>query len=78
MQRSKEDEVKIGDDIFIAGFRSGQLLEDNTLRFVSGNIISISKKFLTDGWELYFDGPTVRGMSGGPLFNEKSNLDNVH
>ena len=70
----KEDEVKIGDDIFIAGFRSGQLLEDNTLRFVSGNIISVSKKFVTDGWELYFDGPTVRGMSGGPLFNEQSNL----
>ena len=41
-----EDEVKIGDDIFIAGFRSGQLLEDNSLRFVSGNIISISKQFL--------------------------------
>lgn len=60
--------------IFIAGFpfKSG-----NSIKITEGNLVGESY-WGTEGYNLFYDAPTEKGMSGGPILDENGKFIGIH
>lgn len=74
----EDKDLSEGDQIFSLGYRDELMIPEHTIRFIRGNIISIAEENQLEGIELFFDGPLVHGMSGGPIFNEDGKLIGIN
>jgi tetratricopeptide (TPR) repeat protein len=79
--------AKIGDSAqspsgtasFVAGFPGTTAVRSEpSFYFTSGEIAANANKPLKDGYAIAYNNPTLPGMSGGPVLNEKGELIGIH
>jgi tetratricopeptide (TPR) repeat protein len=79
--------AKIGDSAqspsgtgsFVAGFPgTTEVRSEPSFYFTSGEIAANANKPLKDGYAIAYNNPTLPGMSGGPVLNEKAELIGIH
>jgi tetratricopeptide (TPR) repeat protein len=79
--------AKIGDSAqspsgtgsFVAGFPAKtEVRSERSYYFTSGEIAANANKPLKDGYAIAYSNPTLPGMSGGPVLNEKAELIGIH
>lgn len=79
--------AKIGDSAqslsgtasFVAGFpETTEVRSEPSYYFTSGEIAANANKPLKDGYAIAYSNPTLIGMSGGPVLNEKAELIGIH
>ncbi|MEL6136234.1 MAG: DUF2808 domain-containing protein [Cyanobacteria bacterium J06626_23] len=71
-------QVRIGDEIFIAGWpHAGQALP-YLYQFVSGAISGLPPQPLPGGYGLVYDSTTRQGMSGGPVLDDEGKVIGIH
>jgi tetratricopeptide (TPR) repeat protein len=79
--------AKIGDSAqspsgtasFVAGFPGKtEVRSEPSYYFTSGEIAANANKPLKDGYAIAYNNPTLPGMSGGPVLNEKAELIGIH
>ena len=61
----KPDDVKLGEDVLVAGFPYGELFSD-TIKVTKG-IVSANKGMLDDRGQFQTDAAVQSGNSGGPI-----------
>lgn len=62
--------LKEGDKVYAAGFPSEVKKSDSAgWKFTGGRVSLIPEKSLEDGYQLGYDNPIEKGMSGGPVLN---------
>ncbi|WP_261225754.1 serine protease [Ancylothrix sp. D3o] len=62
--------LKVGDELVAAGFPS----EQNNLKIARGKIAVLPEKSLQGGYRLGYDNAIEKGMSGGPVLNNRGEL----
>jgi tetratricopeptide (TPR) repeat protein len=68
-----------GTGSFVAGFPGTTAVRSEpSFYFTSGEIAANANKPLTDGYAIAYNNPTLPGMSGGPVLNEKAELIGIH
>jgi tetratricopeptide (TPR) repeat protein len=68
-----------GSTSFVAGFPGTTAVRSEPLfYFTSGEIVANASRPLKDGYALVYRNPTLPGMSGGPVLNEKGELIGIH
>ena len=64
---------------FVAGFPGTTAVRSEpSFYFTSGEIAANANKPLADGYAIAYSNPTLPGMSGGPVLNEKAELIGIH
>ena len=73
------NKINEGDNIFVAGF-PGEFYQSKprNFRFKKGSVVTFSKIYTKDGYQLQYTNPTVKGMSGGSVLDNWGNLIGVH
>jgi hypothetical protein len=73
------DQSPLGTASFVAGFPGTTIVRSEpTFYFTSGEIAANSNRPLKDGYAIAYNNPTLPGMSGGPVLNEKGELIGIH
>ena len=68
-----------GEKVFVAGYPLRNKYNNGRFfRFKSGELESNINLFQKDGYQLLYSNKTLKGMSGGPLLNQKGNLIGIH
>jgi S1-C subfamily serine protease len=68
-----------GTTSFVAGFpATTEIRSVPSFYFTSGEIVANANKPLKDGYAIAYNNPTLPGMSGGPVLNEKRELIGIH
>ena len=62
------------DKVFIAGFPLGS---NNQLKIAEGDLVA-ETFWGEEGYDLFYDAPTVIGMSGGPILNDQGYFIGIH
>jgi tetratricopeptide (TPR) repeat protein len=71
------DPLKTNDGVYVAGFPLGK----SEFSFNGGKAIAVVNRRLTldgGGYSIIYSAPTLPGMSGGGVFNEKGQLVGIH
>ncbi|HAZ45780.1 MAG TPA: hypothetical protein DDW76_05290 [Cyanobacteria bacterium UBA11369] len=78
VQRGNSDQLSEGQRVYFTGYPAPiQVETKRSYRFFTANIagrLSTAK----DGYALVYDGPSLPGMSGGPVFDENGRLVAIH
>lgn len=78
VQRGNSEQLNEGQRVYFAGYPAPIQVETRrSYRFITANItgrLSAAK----DGYALVYDGPSIPGMSGGPVFDENGRLVAIH
>jgi serine protease Do len=76
--RGNSEQLAEGQKVYFAGYPAPIQVETRrSYRFITANItgrLSAAK----DGYALVYDGPSIPGMSGGPVFDENGRLVAIH
>lgn len=71
--------ISEGEKVFVAGYPlRNKNNKGRFFRFKSGELESNINLFIEDGYQLLYSNKTLKGMSGGPLLNQKGNLIGMH
>ena len=74
----KSDEVKIGKTVYVAAApQPSETIPKRTIRVTEGKIISTPSEGEL-GYTLVYDNSTKKGMSGGPVVDEKGKVIGIH
>jgi tetratricopeptide (TPR) repeat protein len=78
-QIGNSDESSLGAASYVAGFPGTTAVRSEpTFYFTSGEIAANASRPLKDGYAIAYSNPTLPGMSGGPVLNEKGELIGIH
>jgi tetratricopeptide (TPR) repeat protein len=73
------DQSPLGAASFVAGFPGTTPVRSApTFYFTSGEIAANASRPLKDGYGIAYNNPTLPGMSGGPVLNDKGELIGIH
>jgi tetratricopeptide (TPR) repeat protein len=68
-----------GTSCYVAGFPStGYALTQPIYSFTKGELAANSNRPLADGYALMYNNSTLRGMSGGPVLNDRGEVIGIH
>ena len=71
--------IQRGNLIYVAGFPIPSIsFPTSELRFVRGQVIAKSSIAIPLGYNLLYSNPTLTGMSGGPILNNRGELVGIH
>ena len=71
--------IQRGNSVYVAGFPIPSIsFPTDELRFVRGQVIAKSSIEIPLGYNLLYSNPTLTGMSGGPILNNRGELVGVH
>jgi serine protease Do len=69
---------QIGDVVVAAGFPRATSTQSGTLTIARGTITHILSKPLAEGYQVGYSNSVFKGMSGGPLVNQRGNLVGIN
>ena len=73
------DAAKPGQIVYVSGFpMASSAVPNQILRTLKGSIIANSAAYIKNGYQLLYTNPTLPGMSGGAVLNEKGGLIGIH
>jgi serine protease Do len=73
------DKSLFGTAIFVAGFpETTEFISEPGFYFMSSEIAANTPRPSKDGYAIAYNNPTLPGMSGGPVLNEKGELIAIH
>lgn len=74
------DDASEGTTVYVAGFPASTSVVNTSelYRFLKGEISANASQPLDEGYSLVYTNPTLRGMSGGPVLNEKGEVIAIH
>lgn len=68
-----------GNSVFISGYPiSSAAIAQRQWRLSSGIVSGLNESINSQGYRLLYSSPTLPGMSGGPILNEKAELLGIH
>lgn len=74
------DDATEGSTVYVAGFpvSTSSVNTSQLYRFLEGKITANATQPLAEGYSLVYTNPTLGGMSGGPVLNDKGEVIGVH
>ena len=70
--------VAVGDEVFAAGFPGQEAADKRAFEFLSGSISFLCPKALAGGYQIGYSNPVSKGMSGGPLLNNRGEVVGIN
>lgn len=76
--------IKVGDEVFAAGFplehdsTKSQARNSIGFNFVTGQVSLLTTKVLAGGYQIGYTNDVRKGMSGGPLLNRQGNVVGIN
>jgi S1-C subfamily serine protease len=71
--------LTLGTDLYVAGFPSvNQVITKPTIVWREGKVSANYTQKIKNGYSLIYSNDTLRGMSGGPVFNNDGELVAIH
>ena len=71
--------VSMGSPLFVGGFPlPSSAVPTRLLRFLKGEVIANATVAIPNGYQLLYSNPTLPGMSGGAVMNDKGKLIGIH
>jgi tetratricopeptide (TPR) repeat protein len=67
-----------GSAAYVAGFPATKTITESIYNFTEGKITANANRPLADGYALVYTNPTLPGMSGGSVLNDKGELIGIH